>query len=141
MTDFTAQTIQAEFDIENWEEVPYHEPEDGPRLTRITIRKNYRGTLEGTGLVEVLTAQGNLGSGYVASELIRASLDGRSGTFVIQHGGLADNGAQNTFGTVVPHSGTGELTGLRGEATEATMGVLTLTYYFDTQQDFADWQR
>ncbi|WP_020499708.1 DUF3224 domain-containing protein [Sciscionella marina] len=147
MTDFTTpQTIQAEFDIENWDEVPYHEPEDGPRLTRITIRKNYRGGvqrngLEGTGLVEVLTAQGNLGSGYVASELIRATLDGRGGTFVIQHGGLADNGAQSTFGTVVPHSGTGELTGLRGEATEATMGILTLTYYFDTQQDFADWQR
>ncbi|CAM00332.1 uncharacterized protein DUF3224 [Saccharopolyspora erythraea NRRL 2338] len=86
----TPRTIQAEFEIDSWEEVPYHEPDEGPKLTRIVIRKTYRGALEGTGVVEVLTAQGTKGSGYVASEHIHASLDGRRGTFVIQHGGLAD---------------------------------------------------
>ena len=131
VTDNTAaRTIQAEFEIDSWDEVPYHESAEGPKLSRIVIRKTYRGALEGTGVAEVLTAQGIKGAGYVASELIQATLDGRRGTFVIQHGGLADGEEQSTFGTVVPHSGTADLSGLSGHATEARRGVLTLTYGF-----------
>ena len=130
--DAAPRTIQAEFDIDSWEEVPYHEPEAGPKQTRIVIRKTYRGALAGTGVAEVLTAQGPAGAGYVASERIAATLDGRQGTFVIQHGGLADGDEQSTFGTVVPHSGTAELAGLSGHATEARAGVLTLVYSVGT---------
>ena len=97
-------------------------------MTRVVIRKTYRGALAGTGVAEVLTAQGPEGAGYVASERIQATLDGRHGTFVIQHGGLADGPDQTMFGTVIPHSGTAELTGLSGHATEASRGVLTLIY-------------
>lgn len=129
----TARTLNAEFSIDSWDEVPYDEPEDGPKLTRVVIRKTYRGELEGAGIVEVLTAQGRKGGGYVASERIRGTLDGRLGTFVIQHGGLADGDEQSVFGTVVPHSGTGELSGLSGHATEATQGVLTLVYSFEVE--------
>lgn len=124
----TPRTIEAEFEIDSWDEVPYDEPHAGPRLTRIVIRKTYRGDLQGTGVAEVLTAQGVEGSGYVASERVEATLDGRRGTFVIQHGGLADGEDLSTYGTVIPHSGTAELTGLSGHATEARRGALTLTY-------------
>ncbi len=47
---------------------------------------------------------------------------------MIQHGGLADGDERSTFGTVVPHSGTADLAGLSGRATEARQGVLTLDY-------------
>ena len=124
----TQRTIQAEFEIDSWDETPYQEPADGPKLTRIVIRKTYRGALTGTGVAEVLTAQGAAGAGYVASERIEATLDGRHGTFVIQHGGLADGEDQTTFGNVVPRSATADLVGLSGHATEARQGVLTLTY-------------
>ncbi|MER6989672.1 DUF3224 domain-containing protein [Saccharopolyspora hirsuta] len=125
-------TIQAEFEIDSWDEVPYEEPSEGPKLTKVVIRKTYRGALEGTGVAEVLTAQGTEGAGYVASERIAGTLEGRRGTFVIQHGGLADGDDQTTFGTVVPHSGTAGLAGLSGRATEAAHGVLTLVYTFDS---------
>ena len=129
MTDaITSRTIEAEFEIDRWEEAAYEEPDEGPKLTRIVIRKTYRGALEGTGVTEVLTAQGAEGSGYVASERIEATLDGRHGTFVIQHGGLADREDRRTFGTVVPNSGTAQLAGLSGHAVEARHGVLTLSY-------------
>jgi len=124
----TEKTVDAAFDIVDWQEAPYDEPADGPRLTRVTISKRYHGAIEGTGAAEVLTAQGEDGSGYLASERIVGTLDGRQGTFVIQHGGLADGTEQSTFGTVIPHSGTGELAGLRGRATEASHGVLSLAY-------------
>lgn len=120
-------TLEAAFEITEWDETAYDEPSDGPRLTRITIRKRYDGALKGTGVATVLTAQGDDGQAYVASERVEGALDGRSGTFVIQHGGIADAASQRTFGQIVPGSGTGDLRGLQGEAIEAQHGVLTLT--------------
>ncbi|HEY3560018.1 MAG TPA: DUF3224 domain-containing protein [Kribbella sp.] len=122
-------TAAIEFDIDSWDEVAYDEPSEGPKLTRVTITKTYRGALEGKGVTEVLTAQGSAGAGYVASERISGTLDGRAGTFVIQHGGLAQGTEQSTFGSIVPGSGTGALTGLSGHATEASQGILSLTYH------------
>jgi len=127
----TSRSIDIEFDIDDWNERTYDEPAEGPKLTRVTIRKTYRGALTGTGVAEVLTAQGAVGAGYVASERIEATLEGRHGTFVIQHGGLADGTDQSTFGTIVPRSGAAELARLAGHATEARHGVLTLTYTLD----------
>lgn len=122
------RTIDARFEITAWDETIYDKPNDGPKLTRITIQKRYYGEIEGSGRVEVLTAQGDTGAGCVASERVDGTLDGRRGTFVIQHGGLADGTHQSSYGTIIPASGTGELTGIRGHAEEAQQEVLTLAY-------------
>jgi len=126
--DTAETTADIEFTIDSWDEAAYDEPDEGPKLTRVTITKTYRGALEGRGVTEVLTAQGAEGAGYVASERIEGKLDGRPGTFVIQHGGLAQGDTQSTFGAIVPGSGTGALAGLSGHATEASQGILTLKY-------------
>ncbi|MDR7304631.1 DUF3224 domain-containing protein [Haloactinomyces albus] len=129
MTDQQAgRTIEAPFEITEWDEIVYEEPGEGPKLTRITIRKRYQGAIEGSGVVEVLTAQGTAGAGYVASERIEGTLDGREGTFVIQHGGLAEGTNQSSYGNIVPASGTGRLTGISGHAKEVQQEVLTLVY-------------
>lgn len=129
MTDQQAgRTIEAPFEITEWDETVYEEPTEGPKLTRITIRKRYQGAIEGSGVVEVLTAQGVAGAGYVASERIEGTLDGRQGTFVIQHGGLAEGADQSSYGNIVPASGTGRLTGISGHAKEVQQEVLTLVY-------------
>lgn len=121
-------TIDAAFDILDWNEESYDEPETGPKLTRVTITKRYHGAIDGHGVAHVLTAQGEAGAGYVASERITGTLDGREGTFVIQHDGLSEGSDQATFGTVIAGSGTGKLAGLRGHATESQHGILTLQY-------------
>jgi hypothetical protein len=55
------------------------------------------------------------GSGaYVALELVTGSLDGRTGSFALQHNGTMSNGEATLHVTVVPGSGTGELVGLTG---------------------------
>jgi hypothetical protein len=120
--------IEATFQIVDHFEEVYDQPEAGPRLSRVTISKHYAGAIEGHGIAHVLTAQGEAGAGYVASERVVGSLDGRRGTFVIQHGGLMDAGTPSTFGTVVPGSGTDELVGIRGQASESQPGVLTLDF-------------
>jgi Protein of unknown function (DUF3224) len=117
-------TITATFEITGWDETRYDEPADGPPLARATVRKRFSGPLEGTSAAELLTAGE---SGYLASERVDGALDGRRGTFVLQHGGIGDE----AFGYIVPESGTGELSGLRGEAAFAhdeDGARLTLTY-------------
>lgn len=124
----TERTIKAGFEIVKFDESVYEEPTEGPKLTRVTIQKRYQGTIDGTGVAEVLTAQGTAGGGYVASERIEGTLDGRHGTFVIQHGGLADGPDQSSYGSIVPNSGTGGLAGISGQAMEFEFQVLTLVY-------------
>lgn len=53
-------------------------------------------------------------AGYVAVERITGTLEGREGSFVVQHSGLMDRGAPTLVIHVVPDSGTGALAGLAG---------------------------
>lgn len=110
-------TIRAEFEVTGWDQSLYDEPEEGPALGRVTVRKTFRGALEGTSVAELLTAGNDNGRGYVASERFTGTIDGRPGSLVFLHGGLDDGTSPFTFGHILPGSGTGELTGLAGEIT------------------------
>jgi len=83
---------------------------------RIRFEKRFHGDLDATSVVEMLSA-GNPASGsagYVAVEHVIGSLAGRQGRFMLQHNGVMDRGEASLTVTVVPDSGTDELTGLRG---------------------------
>jgi len=96
---------------------PKDEYADGATLSRLTIDKEFRGDLAGTSKGQMLAAAGTTvknSAGYVAIELVTGSLHGRHGTFVFQHSGTMNRGAPTLTLTVVPDSGTDELTGLTG---------------------------
>jgi hypothetical protein len=97
--------------------LPLETAEGDSALGRMSADKTYRGDLEGTAKGQMLTAMTAVkgSAGYVAIELVRGSLGGRTGTFVLQHSGTMSHGAQSLSITVVPDSGTGELTGLTGK--------------------------
>jgi hypothetical protein len=88
-------------------------------LGRLSIRKTFHGGLEATSRGEMLSAltavQGS--AGYVAIEHVTGTLDGRAGSFVLQHTGTMDQGKQSLTVTVVPDSGTDALTGISGVMT------------------------
>lgn len=88
-------------------------------LQAMSIDKTFHGGIEGTSKGEMLSA-GNPrtgGAGYVAMETITATLDGRAGTFVLQHSGTIDAAGQHLTVTVVPGTATGALQGLTGTFT------------------------
>jgi hypothetical protein len=97
---------------------PQGQPEVGNGVTtgRMMIDKRYHGALEGSGVGEMLSAMtATEGSaGYVAIERVTGKLNGRSGSFVVQHSGTMARGAQALSITVVPDSGAGELAGIAG---------------------------
>jgi len=87
------------------------------KLGRMSLDKVFEGDLAAVGQGEMLTAmtQTQGSAGYVAIERVTGSLQGRQGSFVLQHSGQMDRGAQSLSIRVVPDSGSGDLIGLQGE--------------------------
>jgi len=83
---------------------------------RLSIDKVFHGDLEGTSLGQMLAEGDGKGAsgGYVALERVTATLHGRKGTFVLMHTGTLVDGRPEMLVTVVPGSGTGELSGISG---------------------------
>jgi hypothetical protein len=88
-------------------------------LGRRTIDKHFHGELDAHSLGEmigVLTAVPGSG-GYVAMERVSGRLNGKHGTFLLQHNATMNRGTPQMSVAVVPDSGTDELTGLGGAMT------------------------
>ena len=90
------------------------EPETFPARQRLA--KRYHGALAASGEGQMLAFMSEVrgSAGYVAIERVSGTLDGREGSFVLQHSGLMDRGAPTLAIHVVPDSGTGALAGLAG---------------------------
>jgi Protein of unknown function (DUF3224) len=88
-----------------------------PNLGRMIIDKQFHGDIEGMSKGQMLTGMSEVkGAGsYVAIEKVDATLQGRKGTFILQHIGIMVRGAPSLTITVVPDSGTGQLVGLTGK--------------------------
>ncbi|HWW59968.1 MAG TPA: DUF3224 domain-containing protein [Thermoanaerobaculia bacterium] len=85
-------------------------------LGRMSIDKQFHGDLEGVSKGEMLSAMTDVkgSAGYVAIERVSGALHGRTGTFVLQHSATMTRGTPSLTITVVPDSGTDQLTGLSG---------------------------
>lgn len=102
------------FDVKIAPLEPYNKGDKS--LGRFSIDKQFHGSLDATSKGEMLSAGSPATSGgYVAIEKVTGKLDGRSGTFVLQHCAFMNRGTPQMAVSVVPDSGTGELTGLTGK--------------------------
>ncbi len=92
-------------------------PPDG--LSRMSIDKQIHGDLEATTHGEMISAgdpkQG--AAGYVAMEMVTGTLNGKHGSFALQHSATMDERGPRMTVIVVPGSGTGELRGISGTFT------------------------
>ena len=85
-------------------------------LGRMSIDKVFSGDLQGTSKGEMLSALTAVkgSAGYVAIERVTGTLQGRSGSFMLQHLGTMNRGAPTLTVLVVPDSGTEGLAGIAG---------------------------
>jgi hypothetical protein len=99
--------------------VPQDDKSDIATLGRMTIEKLFYGDLEGASRGQMLTALTSVegSAGYVAIERVNGSLDGRMGSFTLQHSSLMRRGEPQQNIIVVPDSGTGRLVGISGRMT------------------------
>jgi hypothetical protein len=108
--------VKGTFEVTMHREPPY-DVHEGISLGHARIEKRFMGPLSGTSEVHMIAAMTAVAgsAGYVAIERVRGSLDGKEGTFVLQHSGHGDRGARTLSVTVVADSGTAQLRGLRGK--------------------------
>ena len=94
----------------------YAKGQNGINLGRMSIDKTFTGKLNASSQGEMLSAmtpvQGS--AGYVAIEQVIGELEGKKGSFVLQHFGTMDKGQDSLTLNVIPDSGTDELEGLTG---------------------------
>ena len=95
---------------------PAADKADETVLGRMIIDKQFHGDLSATSRGQMLAAGTEVkgSAGYVAIERVTGKLNGREGSFHLQHSGTMNRGAPSLSITVVPDSGTGELVGLSG---------------------------
>jgi hypothetical protein len=96
--------------------LPMDDEAGAEMLGRMSIDKVFHGDLEGTSKGQMLTGGTPIknSAGYVAIERVTGSLNGRRGSFILQHTGIMNRGAPSLVITVVPDSGTDQLEGIRG---------------------------
>lgn len=91
-------------------------PAPAEGLSRFSINKQFQGDLEGTSKGEMFSGgdpkRGT--AGYVAIEVVTGTLNGKHGSFALQHMATMDQNGNKMSVVVVPGSGTGELKGIAG---------------------------
>ncbi len=105
-----------DFDINS---TPQKIDETGLKAMRMVFHKTFHGALTGTSVVEMLGIMNReLGSGaYVALERFTGALEGRSGSFCLQHSSTMTRGKPTQGVSVVPDSGVDGLAGITGSMT------------------------
>ena len=94
-------------------------PAPAEGLSRMSINKKLAGGLDGSTTGEMFSGgdpkQGL--AGYVAIEVFTGTLDGKHGTFALQHFATMDHDGRKMTVIVVPGSGTEALQGIAGTFT------------------------
>lgn len=106
-------------------------------LGRMSIDKRFHGDLDADSQGEMLYAGNSKDTGgYVAVERVTGTLHGRRGAFSLQHKGTRTPSEAHLDIIVVPGSGSGELTGLKG-----TMKIVIAEggeHYYEFDYELAD---
>lgn len=100
---------------------------------RMLLDKVFHGDLHAISQGQMLAFRSTVkgSAGYVAIEQVSGTLHGRRGSFVLQHSGSMTRGAPELSVTVVPDSGTEELTGLSGRMNIDIAADGTHSYEFE----------
>ena len=108
-------TARGTFEVVMGGDPPYLE-QDGLTLNRNFLHKEFSGGMAGTSEAQMLAAFTAVpgSAGYVAIEHFTGSVDGKQGSFVLQHSGVMSRGDAQLAVTIVPDSGAGELAGISG---------------------------
>jgi len=131
----TCARAKAKITVRSSEAKPYDQTA-GPGLVEIRLTETFSGDIEGESPVRALQVlRDDRSASLVSMQRFRGRLGGRQGTFVLQGSETVENGKITATWFVVPGSGTGDLSGLRGEGGfEGRFGKGsdgTLDYWFE----------
>lgn len=128
--------IKTTFKIESWNEEPFSESENGPKLSRASVKQAYSGALEAFSNIEyVMTTFTDDTSIFIGIEEVVGELEGKKGSFLLNHDGIHKDGVAKSTFKIIPNSGSGKLSGIRGMGTyEATHETAELTLEYELEE-------
>ncbi len=90
--------------------------DDTADVGRMTLDKTFHGDLEASSIGQMIAVRTPTegSAGYVAMERVTGTLDGKKGSFALQHFGTMNRGKQHLRIEIVPDSGTDGLAGISG---------------------------
>lgn len=111
----TRARAKAKITVRSSEAKPYDQTAS-PALVEIRLTETFSGDIDGESPVRALEVlRDDHSASLVSVQRFRGKLGGRQGTFVLQGQEIVENGKIKATWFVVPGSGTGDLSGLRGE--------------------------
>jgi len=131
----TRTHAKAKITVKSSEGRPYDQT-PGPQLVELHLHETFAGDIDGESPVRALQVlRDDQSASLVSVQRFSGKLGGRQGTFVLQGSETVKNGKIEAKWFVVPGSGTGDLSGLRGEGGfEGEFGKGsegTLDYWFE----------
>ncbi|NBC17248.1 MAG: DUF3224 domain-containing protein [Bacteroidetes bacterium] len=112
------KNAQGTFQITSWDETPLPDCDEGLNLTRASVQQTYAGAIDGKGSVEYLMKhRTDETATFVGYERITGAIDGRQGSFLLEHRGTFEGGVAASEWAIVPGSGTDDLAGITGQGT------------------------
>jgi uncharacterized protein DUF3224 len=120
------------FEITSLNEDPVEDRPDGGKLTRAWGDQTFSGDISGDGAVQwVSLYRGDKTARLVGLQRIAGSIGGRKGSFVIEAAADFSGASSKGTWTVVPGSGTGDLTGISGSGSFEAAGGKSVSYKLD----------
>jgi hypothetical protein len=136
MVDKQKRRATGRTEVQKYEPTAFDEVPGGSSLADVHATETFSGDIEGEGVVHgVQAARPDGASSFVGIERVRGALDGKKGTFLlqVQRSVVGKEATGEWF--VIPDSGTGELSGLRGnggfKAELGQHGSIWLDYSFE----------
>ena len=131
----TRTRAKAKITVHHSQMTPYDQTSKPP-LVEVNLTETFAGDIEGESPVRALQLmRDDKSASLVSMQRFRGKIGGREGTFVLQGSEVVKNGKIKATWFVVPGSGTGDLSGLRGEGGfEGEFGKGsdgTLDYWFE----------
>lgn len=104
------------FTVDSWDAEEPFDDIDGTQRARLHLTKTFSGDLTGVSDADLITVGTEAGpAAYVAIERFEGTVGAKKGGFVLQHSAGGSNGVPWLVWKIVEGTGTGELTGIRGE--------------------------
>ncbi|MFG3509499.1 DUF3224 domain-containing protein [Streptomyces sp. NPDC047821] len=127
------------FTCADWKERALVSDGTSPGLAHASVTNGFTGGIDapGTTCAYTIAYRADKTGAFTGMELLAGRLDGREGAFVVEErGSFTADGTVHCAFDVVPGSGTGDLTGLRGSGRfTARHGETSVPYTFDYELD------
>lgn len=129
-------TASGKFTVTGGGEQTVREAPGEVKLARVSGSQRFVGSIEGVGSVEwVFGYRPDRSAVFAGFQRIEGSIDGRSGSLILESTGNHDGKASNGRWRIIPGSGTGELAGITGEGTFEAPGGPEVAYKLEYRLD------